>query len=344
MGLIQMIAKDITGKAPGGQRTRLADVLPLDTPYVVQIFPVYACNFKCNYCIFPIEKANRHFISDKVVMDFDLYKKCIDDISEFPDKLKVLRFVGIGEPLIHKKIAGMIEYAVANDVSNIYELLTNGLLLTPKMSDSLISAGLSRLVVSLQGTTREKYKEVCGTNIDFHNFIENLRYFYNNKCHTKVYIKIIDCALDNEDDEQRFYDMFGNVCDTMAIEHAVPIHAGVDYENVLKEKDIEVTQFGLPLSEVRVCPQPFFTLQINPDGKIVPCYSFEYPGIMGDANIQSVTQIWNGYHFQQFRRRMLAETKNNNDVCANCNIIKYRVFSEDDLNKDAERLIKFYNY
>ena len=341
-GGLRLKAKDISGQAPGGKRTRLAEALPLDTPFVVQIFPVYACNFSCRYCIFSVKKAKRHFISDKIVMDFDLYKKCIDDMTRFPNKVKVLRLVGIGEPLLHKKIADMVEYAVSKDVANIVEILTNASLLTPKMSDSLVSAGLSRLVVSVQGTTKEKYKEICGTDIDFEDFIENLKYFFNNKGRVQVYIKIVDCALDGKNDEQRFHDIFGDTCDTMAIEHAVPIHSSVDYENVLKDKDMSLTQFGLPVSEVHICPQPFFTLQINPDGKIVPCYSFEYPAIMGDSHHQPVCDIWNGRRFQHFRRMMLDSTKNASEVCAECNIIKYRLFPEDDLNNDAERLKKFY--
>jgi len=335
-------AKIISGQAPGGKRTILTEVLPLDTPFVVQIFPVYACNFTCSYCIFSIDKAKRGFISDKIIMDFDLYKKCIDEIAVFPNKVKVLRFVGIGEPLLHKNISDMVEYVVSKNVANIVEILTNASLLTPEMTDSLISSGLLRLVVSVQGTTKDKYQDVCGANIDFEKFIGNLRYFFNNKGNAQVYIKIIDCALDSKNDEQRFYEIFGDICDTMAIEHAVPIHSGVDYENVLKDKDMSFTQFGLPVSEVQICPQPFFTLQINPDGKVVPCYSWEYPGIMGDCNNQSILEIWNGKQFQHFRRTMLDGAKDVCDVCAECNIIKYRLFPEDVLNNDAERLKKFY--
>lgn len=339
-----MKAKNISGQAPGGKRTRLAEALPLDTPFVVQVFPVYACNFSCSYCIFSVDKTKRGFISDKIIMDFDLYKKFIDDAAMFPNKVKVLRLVGIGEPLLHKDIAGMVKYAVSKDVANVVEILTNALLLTPELSDALISAGLSRLVVSVQGTTKEKYREVCGTNIDFEKFIKNLQYFFNNKSDAQVYIKIIDCALDSKDDEQRFYEIFGDLCDTIGIEHAVPIHSAVDYKNVLKDKDVSLTQFGLPVTEVQICPQPFFTLQINPDGKIVPCYSFEYPGIMGDCSKQSVREIWNGKQFQSFRRKMFDGVKNVCDVCANCSMITYRLFPEDALNDDAERLKKFYEF
>ena len=337
-----MKAKILTGQAPGGKRTRLAEVLPLNTPFIIQIFPVYACNFKCSYCIFSIEKAKRGFISDKIVMNYSLLKKCIDDMKNYPEKIKVLRYVGIGEPLLHKNIADMVQYSVSREVANTVEILTNASLLTPKLSDSLISAGLTRLVVSIQGTSEEKYKEVCGTNINFDDFISNLRYFYVNKKNTQMYVKIVDTALDGKEDEQKFYDIFGNICDTMAIEHTVPIHSGIDYEKVIKDKQISLTQFGLPLSDVQICPQPFFTMQINPDGKVVPCYSFEYPEIMGNCNTNSVSDIWNGQPFQGFRRKMLDGSKNLCEVCKNCTISKYRLFPEDVLNNDIERLKKLY--
>ncbi|MCX6993116.1 MAG: radical SAM protein [Kiritimatiellaeota bacterium] len=337
-----MKAKDISGQAPGGKRTKLAEALPLDTPFVVQIFPIYACNFKCGYCIFSVEKAKRQFISDQIVMDLGLYKKAIDDLTTFPHKVKVLRFVGIGEPLMHKNIVEMVKYAADKNIAHTVEILTNGSLLTPAMSDTLIAAGLNRLVVSLQGTSAEKYWSVCKARIDFQEFIGNLRYFYEHRSQTQVYLKIVDCALDGKEDEKKFFATYGDICDTIAVEHAVPIHSGVEFDKVLKQKDISVTQFGLPVKDVKICPQPFFTLQINPDGKIVPCYSFEYPGIMGNCKDQSVCEIWNGKQFRHFRRAMLEGARNASKLCANCNIIKYRLFPEDALNSDAARLKKFY--
>ena len=47
------------------------------------------------------------------MMDFSLFKKAIDDLTAFPAKIKVLRFVGIGEPLLHKHISGMVQYAAS---------------------------------------------------------------------------------------------------------------------------------------------------------------------------------------------------------------------------------------
>ena len=191
-----MKAINISGQAPGGNRTRLADVLPLATPFVVQIFPIYACNFTCEYCFHAVPKKERGFVSDWPIMKFDLYKKCIDELALFGDQLKVLRFVGMGEPLLHKNIAEMVAYAVAKKVALRVELLTNGSLLTRQMSDALIGAGLSRLVVSLQGISKEKYRQISKVDIDFENFVANIEYFYKHKTNTHVYIKIVDYALD----------------------------------------------------------------------------------------------------------------------------------------------------
>jgi radical SAM protein with 4Fe4S-binding SPASM domain len=337
-----MKATIISGNAPGGARTRLADVLPLRTPYVVQMFPIYACNFTCEYCFHSVPKNERGFVSDWPIMKLDLYKKCIDELAQFDDQLKVLRFVGMGEPLLHKDIAEMIAYAVTKNVALRVEMLTNGSLLTNQMSDALIAAGLSRLVISLQGISIEKYRRISNVVIDFDELVANIDYFYQHKTDTHMYVKIVDYALDDTDTAQKFYDIFGDICDSIAIENAVPIMPGVDYEKVLKTPEGSATQFGLPVSSIDVCPQAFFTMQINPDGKVVPCYQISYPAIMGDTNYQTLQEIWNGDAYMNFRRAMLDGRKDANKVCADCNFIKYRLFPEDDLQDAAERLKGLY--
>lgn len=335
-------AKDLSGQAPGGKRQRLAEVLPLATPYVVQIFPVYACNFKCGYCIFSVEKSKRGFFSDKNLMDFDLYRKCVDDMAHFPAKIKVLRFVGIGEPLLHKKIADMVAYTTEKQIAQTIEIVTNGALLENHMIDALVAAGLDRLVISIQGTSQEKYAEIAAAKVDFEHFLENLRYLHGHKNDLHVYIKIVDTALDGPEDRARFYETFGNLCDSIAVENTVPIHKAIDFSHILGDQDKALTQFGLPIETVKICPQPFFHMQINPDGKVVPCYSWDYPAILGDCNRESVTKIWNGEKFRSFRRAMLDGVEHASEPCVDCNIIKYRWFPEDDLCADAERLRKVY--
>ncbi|MBF0463551.1 MAG: SPASM domain-containing protein [Nitrospirae bacterium] len=338
-----MKARNVSGQTPGGKRVALAEVLPLDTPFLLLIFPIHACNFKCNYCLFSVEKANRGFVCDKTSLDINLYKKCIDDAALFPNKLKILRIAGMGEPLLHNNIVEMVEYAVLKNVANTVEIATNASLLTPAMTDALTEAGLSRLLLSIQGTTKKKYKDVSGVVIDFEKHVDNIRYFYNNKKKAHLYIKVVDTALEDKEDEERFYKMFGDICDTIAVEHTVPIVPGVDYGKLSGVTDSSVTQFGLPVSVVRFCPKPFFQMQIMPDGKVAPCCAIPYPIIIDDCNTKSVREIWNGKQFKKFRRRMLDGIENAGEFCANCNIFKFRMSSEDILSNDADRLKILYD-
>lgn len=78
-----MGARRIDGQAVNGVRKRLADVIPLTAPYAITVFPIYACNFKCSYCIHSIPVKERSKVVDQKMMDLGLYKKIIDDLEDF---------------------------------------------------------------------------------------------------------------------------------------------------------------------------------------------------------------------------------------------------------------------
>lgn len=337
-----MNARLLNSEAPGGKRNHLAENLPLSTPYVVQFFPIYACNFTCKYCHHSIPRQERKFVTDWPVMKYELFEKCINELAQFPEKIKTLRFVGMGEPLLHKDIVKMVKRAKEAQVANTVEVITNGSLLTHEMADGLIQAGLDRLVISLQGTSASKYHDICGVDLDFEKFVENIRYFYENKTHTQMYLKIVDVALEDEADKERFFAIFGDICDTIGIENTVPIFPDVDFNDALYEAKGVKTQFGLPMKHVNVCPQAFYTMQINPDGKIVGCYAVYYPRILDDCNHRSLIEIWNGEGYTTFRQQMLEGRANVCKFCEECTINDFRIFPEDDISGYAEELKKKY--
>ena len=86
----------------------------------------------------------------------------------------------------------------------------------------------------MQGISKDKYRQISKVDIDFENFVANIAYFYKQKTNTHVYIKIVDYALDEVDTKQKFYEIFGDICDSIAVENAVPIMPGVEYDKVLK--------------------------------------------------------------------------------------------------------------
>lgn len=332
-----MIAKIIDGKTTSGNRNLLAKVLPLKTPYIIQVFPTYACNLSCNYCIHSVPVKERGFISREINMEFYLYKKAIDEISLFEDKLKMLRFAGTGEPLLHKDIANMVSYAKEKNVAKSIEIVTNGVLLSEKMSLNLIDAGVDKIRISIQGLSGSAYNK---DETFFKNFIENLKFLYQNKKNTNIYIKIIDCALDNN--EKKFFEIFGDICDFIAIEHMIPAVKQINYDKI-GQGISNITQNGLMVQDVQVCPQPFYFMQINPDGNIIPCCSMETPVILGNLKNDKLKDIWLGDKFKIFRQIQLLKEKNKFPVCKNCQQYKYMMFPEDNIDNDANGIMERMN-
>lgn len=320
------------------KRSQLYQHIPLAVPYAIQIFPIYACNLKCEYCIHSLPVEQRGFISTCTFMDLKLYKKAIDDMCNFGQKIKMLRFAAMGEPLLHSQIVEMIQYAKTKNISESVEIVTNGILLTPELSLSLIDAGLDRLRISLEGLSSEAYLEHCGRSIDYGSLYRNLEYFYLHKKNTSVYIKIIDYMLRSDDDERKFFQSFSPISDEIAIEHLTPTIDQIDYHSIDNATDFTLSQNGIALTDAKICPMPFYFMQINPDGAVVPCCNTKYPTIFGNIKEDTVNNIWNSQSFRQFRLQMLSGTHSVCPICSQCNLYLYGINPEDYLDPYADTL------
>jgi MoaA/NifB/PqqE/SkfB family radical SAM enzyme len=340
-------AKNITGiQSPTGSRNILANILPLDTPLVVEIFSIYACNLSCKFCHYGLEKEKRPLISTKKVMDPGLYKKCILDLASFKHKIKLLRFCSTGEPLLDKNIIDMVDYAAKNHVAEEIEIITNGLLLTPELSQKLIDAGVTRLRVSIYGVNSDMYQEMCGKKINFNQLVGYVRSFFDLKTKSGkkiiLYVKTMDCTLKDEQEKEQFIEIFKDICDNYAVEQVIPQIPGIDYSPWIEKDRPNTNTMGFILPSINVCPQPFYLFSINPDGMVIPCCA-SYNRPIGNANRESLYEIWHGSVLRRFQRTMLDGVARAGDICAKCNIGQNRPFPEDILDNDTERLKMLYS-
>lgn len=326
----------------GGVREPLAEKLPLKAPYLLQIFPIYGCNFKCEYCIYSLPHKQHGYISKQTFMKMSLYKKIIDDIVDRDEKVKMLRFAAIGEPLLHKEIAEMVHYANKVQVAESIDIVTNGSLLTRELADKLVSVGLSRLRISLEGLCDEDYKKHASADIDFQQMVENIRYLYENCGQTHIYIKIIDYMIQDKDKEKKFFETFQQICHSIAIEHLTPTIKEIDYDIVSGGMEMDKPQNGERMLVSQICPQPFYMMQINPDGNVVPCCSMKYPTVLGDVHKDNLLDIWNGEAYNRFRRDMLHSVKQAGKVCEDCTLYLYDMHPEDKLDVYSEKLLSKY--
>lgn len=321
-------------------RVRLADKLPIKTPFSVDYFLVNACNLRCVFCGYssPLEKYKQR---KRMTLDLGLFKKSIDDMKKFPDKVKAIHFLGYGESLLHEQLSDMVAYAVRSNVAEKVDVITNGTLLTNKISDDLIATKLDWLRISVNGMSADDYKNNCGVNIDFKNFLDNITYFYNNRKSTKIYIKIFDYMVATEKSKKKFYDMFEPICDALSIEHVGAYVEGVDF-NAISDDITGLSTRGVEMCDQKVCPMPFYMLRINPDGNCTPCCELMLNFSLGNISETSLPDIWNGIKFNRFRYSMLDGVNNATGVCKGCKIYKHATCPEDTLDNDVDRLKHIY--
>lgn len=316
------------------ERTKLENVIPLETPFTVFIDPSSACNFSCEFC-FNRDKNKIGRIQE--VMKFDLYKKIIDDLTVFPERIKCIRLYKEGEPLINKWLPDMIRYAKEKDVAEKIEFTTNGSLLNPEKNKELIDAGLDRIVISVEAISQEKYKQIAKVDINFEEYVSNIKHFYNNKKQCKVCIKSTDIGVKGEED--KFYQIFGDISDEIFVENITPIWPDFDISKVKEKYDTGL--YGQKLEKVNVCPYIFYSLTINSNGTVSACFvDWKHKIIVGDVKEQSFYDIWNGEKLKQLRIIHLQKMRENHETCGKCGQLNFG--SSDNLDKYSQELIKYF--
>lgn len=320
-------------------RQNLADLVPLEAPFSVFIASTQVCNFRCFYCTHSQkdkEKINLHVAH----MSDQTFENIVQQLMEFPKVGRVL-FTGLGEPLANPKIPDMIRRLAEAHVTDRIEIVTNASLLTHEMTDRLLEAGLTYLRISLQGLSAEKYKEISGVNIDFPQFLENIKYFYQKKGACKLYIKIMDACLDGAEDEEKFYQMFGDISDLIFVEHIVQAQPQM-MDKYGEQVTSEYTFFKEPAEVRKVCPFAFYTLQIDADGNVFPCPPLGLPMSFSLGNISktSLYNIWNGKPLYDLQMQHLNLERCKHEVCAQCQ--NYLCFTpkEDNLDFAVEEIKK----
>lgn len=305
------------------ERTRLETVIPLETPFELQLAVASNCNFRCTFCPCSDIKSLKQANIKRGIMDFDLYKKIIDDLEEFPQKIKVLRLMREGEPLLNKRFADMVRYAKKKQPSVKVDTTTNASLLTPELSDDIIDSGLDKIFISLQGMNAEAYKRLSGVDIDFERFLENVIYFCEHRNNCKVFIKVPDIGV-NEAEKEEFFQLFDKYADEMFVERIFPAWPNFDVSAIKKNDGIGY--YGSPILEtpVKICTLLFYNLTVDYKGVVTACsIDWEQKTNFGDVNNQSLYEIWNGKKFYDFRRMHLKGDRRKNVLCGKCDALEY---------------------
>ncbi len=315
-------------------REPLDKAIPLKTPWVVFVDPSDLCNFRCKFCPSSDRELLKKVGRPLKLMQFPLYKKIVDDICEFEKPIKVLRLYLHGEPLMNPDFAKMVKYAKDSGCCNAVDTTTNGSMLNPKRNLEIIDAGLDRINISIEGVNRKQYLEFCGNSINFKWLVHSITHFYDHRKDCEMIIKI-DGDFLSEEDKQEFYEIFGDICDGISIEHTM--NCWYDFDGPKQNEEVGI--YGQPIHEVDVCPYVFYSMSVNSDGAVSLCFlDWGRKLIIGDVRKQTINDIWNGRRLGLFQELFLKKLRKRVVPCGSCSQLSHGM--PVDLDDKAEEILK----
>ena len=281
-------------------------------PSVLLIENTNCCNARCVMC--PREKLTRK----PDFMAFELFEKIIREVSG-ANRKPVVHLHGFGEPLLDESLPERISLAKAFGIKHTY-LVTNASLLFPETARKIIGAGLDKMKISFYGTDDDSYSRTM-RGLNFKVAVNNVREFV--KIRKEMKKKTPALIL-------QYLPQKTNGAATE--EFKILWHSVLDKKMGDRLNFITPDNFGggrdyNPVGEkiMSVCFYPWSALSVLCNGKAVTC-CVDYNGVqdVGDLNVQSVTEIWNGPVLSGIRKNFGKLDYSGFPTCQRCDWVHRR--------------------
>lgn len=314
-------------------RVPLRDIVPLAAPLSVYIEPSNGCNIRCAFCPTGNPDLLKRVGRKAGVMTWATFWKVLAGLYEFENKIPIINFFKDGEPLINQFYTEMAKELAGACVK--MRLKTNGLLLSPSVTDRLVHAGFEMIGISVIAPHAEGYKRVAGVDMDYNKFVASVRDLFDTRGDCKIYVKMANVNF-TEAEIQKFYDDFEGISDFIAIEN---LHGWSRTD--LKDFTLGTkpdTFDGAPNVKRVACAWPLYQMTINWNGTVQGCAEdWARTNILGDVNADSLANIWRGEKFAEFRKMQLRGERFANPACGTC----WQTMScLDDVDADREELLE----
>jgi radical SAM protein with 4Fe4S-binding SPASM domain len=281
-------------------------LLQLKFPITLYVEPTNDCDLNCIMC--PRAKSRRKI----GYMKFGLFKRIIDESVKYSKRDTIVLHKD-GEPLLHPLITKMIKYAKEREAANIITLNTNATKLNEIMSKKILNSGLDRLVISLDGVTKQTYEKIRrGSNYELieRNIMEFLKLKKELKLEKpKVVLQIINMK-ETEPEINLFQKKWSSWVDEVEIKDFLTWAGSFNRDNDISSGNSLVRN---------PCMNLWTHLAINWDGDVsICCLDFDKKGVIGNVQKGSLYHIWNGEELQKIRLYHLRGEYHKIPLCSEC--------------------------
>jgi sulfatase maturation enzyme AslB (radical SAM superfamily) len=252
-------------------------------PLHVDIELASVCNLQCPMC-YTISAEFKSKVNAKL-MDYALFTKLVDECAA--GGVYSIRLSFRGEPFLHERIVDCVRYAKQKGIKEV-STLTNGLRLDEDMFRKMVLAGIDWITISFDGLG-ETYEQIRRP-AKYDRAVEKISHYAKIKQEAgrvKPVIKIQSILPAIEHDPQAFYEVFAPISDMVSANPLI---------------DFMQSKRDMPKIENFSCPQIYQRLVVGADGLCLMCANDEEGRIIvGDANKQSIHEIWHGAEMTRVR-------------------------------------------
>lgn len=285
-------------------------------PVVAFIEPNLYCNLQCPACPTGLRLGLRPTVS----IDEELFKSTIDQIGDYIFQLYMYNW---GEPLLHKRTPEMIAYAKKKEINIL--LSTNlSIKLTDEYIDRLVSSGLDRMLVSIDGVTQESYSKYRKNgNLDLvrENVmrIQRAKQRLGSATPKVVWQFLVFRHNEHEIEQARAVHKEWGADEFVVGGAEMPVEP---YNDGFEPSTIPAYNIYHPdhplqkeaerqLTTDRACAWLYGVFVLNPNGKVSPCCAVPSEKLdFGEYQKGDFFNVWNNETFRRARRMFATPPKN----------------------------------
>jgi radical SAM protein with 4Fe4S-binding SPASM domain len=293
--------------------------LHLGKPFSLSIEPTTACNLGCPEC----PSGLKQFTRPTGKLALDLHKKMLNDVAK---NVFYINYYFQGEPFLHPDFLQLIKQAKQHKIYTATS--TNAHFINEQKAAEIISSGLDRLIISIDGLTQETYEQYR-VNGKLEKVLEATNHLITakreRKSKTPYLIFQLLAVSANEHEIPQIYEL-GK---TMGVDEVrIKTAQLYDYENgnPLMPKNEDYARYrqksdGTYTLKYKLgnhCWRMWSGSVLTWDGKVVPCcFDKDAQHVLGTVENQSFDAIWESASYKAFRSQVFTNRKSI-DICTNC--------------------------
>lgn len=271
------------------------------------------CNLACIHCSHQSFKQSEHYAGRSLEPSSNV--KLVDEVGQYGrDFTQYIRYTSNGEPLLHRHIYDMLEYAVRNSGVTV-ALTTNGTLLNQQRIERLLATGVDVVDISIDAFTSETYARIR-VNGDLQvtraNVLMLLQMARQSSSRTKVVVSYIEQPQNKH--ETNDFETFwrDNGADYVVVRR---LHSAAGA--ILAVADLMRTENESELR--RPCLYPWERIVLNARGLLSFCPGdWIHGSTIADYCVTTIQEVWQGEFYQKLREAHLTNNYARHQFCGQC--------------------------